>query len=110
MTDIYKFNDIKNEATNIINSEVNYMLKGKVFNLSDCDFFIKKLKEKIGEKLIKFSNNFKYILNIIFLDNANKGFTQNIDAIYDINNDGILTLTFKQEKITCVVNLIGLSL
>ena len=44
--------------------------------------------------------------NIIFLDNSNKGFTQNIGCIYDPETDGVISMHFPFNKITCVVNLI----
>ncbi len=110
MDEFYVFEEIEEKCKEIIKEEVNDLLVDKTFILSDCDFFIKKLTESIGKRLKENSDNFKYILNIIFLDNSNKGFTQNIGCIYDPDSDGVISMHFPFNKITCVVNLIATSI
>ena len=110
MSEKYLFEEIEQKCKEIINEEVNELLTDKTFILNDCDFFIKQLNENIGNKLKENSDNFKYIINIIFLDNSNKGFTQNIGCIYDPDTDGVISMHFPFNKITCVVNLIITSL
>ena len=68
-----------------------------------------QLCDRISKELKKNSNNFKYILNVIFLDNSNKGFTQKFNAVFDKDTDGIISMHFPFEKISCVVNLMILS-
>ena len=106
MSENYIFEEIEEKCKEIITEEVNDLLVDKTFILSDCDFFIKQLSESIGKRLKENSDNFKYIINIIFLDNSNKGFTQNIGSIYDPATDGVISLHFPFDKITCIVNLI----
>ena len=106
MDECYVFEEIEEKCKEIIKEEVNDLLLDKTFILSDCDFFIKKLTESIGQRLKENSDNFKYIINIIFLDNSNKGFTQNIGSVYDPDTDGVISLHFPFNKITCIVNLI----
>ena len=106
MSENYIFEEIEDKCKEIIKEEVNDLLVDKTFILSDCDFFIKQLSESIGKRLKENSDNFKYIINIIFLDNSNKGFTQNIGSIYDPDTDGVISLHFPFNKITCIVNLI----
>ena len=110
MSEKYLFEEIEEKCKEIISEEVNELLTDKTFILSDCDFFIKQLNENIGNKLKENSDNFKYIINIIFLDNSNKGFTQNIGCIYEPDTDGVISMHFPFNKITCVVNLIITSL
>ena len=110
MTEKYFFEEIESKCKEIITEEVNDLLIDKTFILSDCDFFIKQLNERIGTKLKENSDNFKYIINILFLDNSNKGFTQNIGCFYDPDTDGVISMHFPFNKITCVVNLIITSL
>ena len=100
------FDEIEDKCKEIISEEVNDLIADKTFILSDCDFFIKQLTESIGKRLKDISDNFKYIINIIFLDNSNKGFTQNIGSIYDPDTDGVISLHFPFNKISCIVNLI----
>ena len=106
MDECYVFEEIEEKCKEIIKEEVNDLLVDKTFILSDCDFFIKQLTESIGKRLKENSDNFKYIINIIFLDNSNKGFTQNIGSVYDPDTDGVISLHFPFNKITCIVNLI----
>ncbi len=106
MSEKYIFEEVEAKSKEIISEEVNDLLADKAFILSDCDFFIKQLNESIGKKLKENSDNFKYIINIIFLDNSNKGFTQNIGCVYDPDTDGVISMHFPFNKITCVVNLI----
>ena len=106
MTEYYMFDEIEDKCKEIISEEVNDLIADKTFILSDCDFFIKQLTESIGKRLKNISDNFKYIINIIFLDNSNKGFTQNIGSIYDPDTDGVISLHFPFNKISCIVNLI----
>ena len=106
MTEYYMFDEIEDKCKEIISEEVNDLIADKTFILSDCDFFIKQLTESIGKRLKDISDNFKYIINIIFLDNSNKGFTQNIGSIYDPDTDGVISLHFPFNKISCIVNLI----
>ena len=110
MAEKYFFEEIEGKCKEIIKEEVNELLTDKAFILNDCDFFIKKLTESIGNRLKENSDNFKYVLNIIFLDNSNKGFTQNIGCVYDPETDGVISLHFPFNKITCIVNLIVASL
>ena len=106
MVEYYMFDEIEDKCKEIISEEVNDLIADKTFILSDCDFFIKQLTESIGKRLKDISDNFKYIINIIFLDNSNKGFTQNIGSIYDPDTDGVISLHFPFNKISCIVNLI----
>ena len=106
MTEKYIFEEIEEKCKEIITEEVNDLLVDKTFILSDCDFFIKQLTESIGKRLRENADNFKYIINILFLDNSNKGFTQNFGCIYDPDSDGVISLHFPFDKITCIVNLI----
>ena len=106
MNEKYIFEEIEEKSKEIITEEVNELLADKTFILSDCDFFIKQLTESIAKRLKENSDNFKYIINIIFLDNSNKGFTQNIGCIYDPNTDGVISLHFPFNKISCIANLI----
>ena len=106
MTEKYIFEEIEDKCKEIITEEVNDLLVDKTFILSDCDFFIKQLTESIGKRLRENADNFKYIINILFMDNSNKGFTQNIGCIYDPDSDGVISLHFPFDKITCIVNLI----
>ena len=106
MTEKYIFEEIEEKCKEIMTEEVNDLLVDKTFILSDCDFFIKQLTESIGKRLRENADNFKYIINILFLDNSNKGFTQNIGCIYDPDSDGVISLHFPFDKITCIVNLI----
>ena len=106
MTEKYIFEEIEEKCKEIITEEVNDLLVDKTFILSDCDFFIKQLTESIGKRLRENADNFKYIINILFMDNSNKGFTQNIGSIYDPDTDGVISLHFPFDKITCIVNLI----
>ena len=104
------FSEIESKSKEIVKTEVEAFIPNKTFNLSDCDFLISKLTEKIGNKLKENSNNFKYIINIVFMENSNKGFTQNMVATYDQDTDGVSTMHFPYKKITCVVNLMILSI
>ena len=104
------FKDIEDESKILIKKEVDSFISDKTFNLSDCDFLIKELTERIKIKLLKLSDNFKYIINVVFLQNSNKGFTQKFDAYFENETDGIISLHFPFEKITCIVNLIALSI
>ena len=106
MAEKYIFEEIEDKCKEIITEEVNDLLVDKTFILSDCDFFIKQLTESIGKRLRENADNFKYIINILFMDNSNKGFTQNIGCIYDPDSDGVISLHFPFDKITCIVNLI----
>ena len=106
MIEKYIFEEIEDKCKEIITEEVNDLLVDKTFILSDCDFFIKQLTESIGKRLRENADNFKYIINILFMDNSNKGFTQNIGCIYDPDSDGVISLHFPFDKITCIVNLI----
>ena len=106
MAENYVFEEIEDKCKEIIKEEVNDLLVDKTFILSDCDFFIKQLTESIGKRLRENADNFKYIINILFMDNSNKGFTQNIGSIYDPDTDGVISLHFPFNKITCIVNLI----
>ena len=106
MTEKYIFEEIEDKCKEIITEEVNDLLVDKTFILSDCDFFIKQLTESIGKRLRENADNFKYIINILFMDNSNKGFTQNIGCIYDPDSDGVISLHFPFDQITCIVNLI----
>ena len=106
MTEKYIFEEIEDKCKEIITEEVNDLLVDKTFILSDCDFFIKQLTESIGKRLRENADNFKYIINILFMDNSNKGFTQNIGCIYDPDSDGVISLHFPFDKIICIVNLI----
>lgn len=108
MSKIY-FEDVKEDSKKIIIKEVNAFIQNKTFNLSDCDFLMNQLCDRISKELKKNSNNFKYILNVIFLDNSNKGFTQKFNAVFDKDTDGIISMHFPFEKISCVVNLMILS-
>ena len=89
------FSEIESKSKEIVKTEVEAFIPNKTFNLSDCDFLISKLTEKIGNKL---------------KENSNKGFTQNIVATYDQDTDGVITMHFPYKKITCVVNLMILSI
>jgi hypothetical protein len=108
MSKIY-FEDVEEDSKKIIIKEVNAFIQNKTFNLSDCDFLMNQLCDRISKELKKNSNNFKYILNVIFLDNSNKGFTQKFNAVFDKDTDGIISMHFPFEKISCVVNLMILS-
>ena len=110
MSEKYLFKEIKETCEEIIKNEVYNLLKDKTFVLSDCDFFIKKLTDNIAEQIKNCSNNFKYIINVIFLDNTQKGFSQNIGPIYDPETDGIISVLYPFNQINCVVNLFVLSL
>lgn len=104
------FAEIEKKSKEIVKQEVESFIPNKTFNISDCDFLISKLTEKIGNKLTSNSNNFKYIINIIFLENSNKGFTQNIMTTYDPDTDGVISMHFPYKNITCIVNLMILSI
>jgi len=104
------FKDIEEDSKMIIKNEVDSFISNKTFNLSDCDFLLKELTERIKTKLLKLSDNFKYIINVVFLQNSNKGFTQKFDAYFQTETDGIISLHFPFEKITCIVNLMALSI
>lgn len=108
MSKIY-FKDIEEDSKNIIKKEVNAFIQNKTFNLSDCDFLMNQLCDRITKGLMANSDNFKYILNIVFLENSNKGFTQKFNAMFDTETDGIISMHFPFEKISCVVNLMVLS-
>ena len=108
MSKIY-FEDVEEDSKKIIIKEVNAFIQNKTFNLSDCDFLMNQLCDRISKELKKNSNNFKYILNVIFLYNSNKGFTQKFNAVFDKDTDGIISMHFPFEKISCVVNLMILS-
>lgn len=110
MSEKYFFNEIEEASKQIIKEEVHNLLENKTFILGDCEFFIKQLTEAIGNRLKNNCDYFKYIINVIFLDNTNKGFCQNISPYYDPESDGVISLPFTFDKITCVVNLIATSL
>ena len=67
MSKIY-FEDVEEDSKKIIIKEVNAFIQNKTFNLSDCDFLMNQLCDRISKELKKNSNNFKYILNVIFLE------------------------------------------
>ena len=103
MSKIY-FKDIEEDSKNIIKKEVNAFIQNKTFNLSDCDFLMNQLCDRITKGLMENS-----VLNIVFLENSNKGFTQKFNAMFDTETDGIISMHFPFEKISCVVNLMVLS-
>ena len=45
------FSEIESKSKEIVKTEVEAFIPNKTFNLSDCDFLISKLTEKIGNKL-----------------------------------------------------------
>ena len=47
------FKDIEDDSKILIKKEVDSFISDKTFNLSDCDFLIKELTERIKIKLIK---------------------------------------------------------
>lgn len=101
------FGDIETKSKNIIKKEVERFIPDKTFNISDCDFLIEKLTERISNSLLKHcSSNFKYIINIVFLENSNSGFTQNIVSVCDKDTDGVISMHFPYKNITCIVNLL----
>ena len=101
------FSDIESKSKEIIKKEVERFIPDKTFNISDCDFLTQKLTERINQRLIKYcSSNFKYVINVIFLENSNSGFTQNIVGVCDNETDGVISLHFPYKNITCIVNLI----
>ena len=51
MTEKYIFEEIEEQSKEIIREEVNELLSDKTFILSDCDFFIKRLTDSIGNRL-----------------------------------------------------------
>lgn len=105
------FTDIESKSKDIITKEVEHFIPDKTFNISDCDFLIEKLTERISKKLLKYcSSNFKYVINVIFLENSNSGFTQNIRSYCDKETDGVISLHFPYKHITCIVNLIIVSI
>ena len=106
----YFFGEIEDQCKQIITEEVNGFVNNQKFVLEDCDFFIKTLTESIGKRLKDTSDNFKYVINILFLDNSNKGFTQSFGELYDPDTDGVISLHFPFNNITCIVNLIATSL
>ena len=108
MSKIY-FEDVEEDSKKIIIKEVNAFIQNKTFNLSDCDFLMNQLCDRITKGLIENSDNFKYILNIVFLENSDKGFTQKFNAAFYKDTDGIISMHFPFEKISCVVNLMILS-
>ena len=106
----YFFGEIEDQCKKIITEEVNEFVNNQKFVLEDCDFFIKTITDSIGKRLKEISDNFKYIINVLFLDNSNKGFTQSFGEIYDPDTDGVISLHFPFNSITCIVNLIVTSL
>ena len=60
MSKIY-FEDVEEDSKKIIIKEVNAFIQNKTFNLSDCDFLMNQLCDRISKELKKNSNNFKYI-------------------------------------------------
>lgn len=104
------FTDIESDCKEIITREVKDFMSNKVFNIEDCNFFLNKLTNTITDKLIKLSPHVKYIVNVIFLQNDEKGFTQNILGTYDKETDGVISLFFHFKEIICLINLICTSL
>lgn len=104
------FTDIESDCKEIISKEVKGFMSNKVFNLEDCNFFLNKLTNSITDKLLKLSPHFKYIVNVIFLQNDEKGFIQNIMSSFEKETDGVLSLQFPFKEIICLINLICTSI
>lgn len=110
MSDYIFFEEIEEQSKSLIKQEVDGFIRDKTFNISDCDFLINKLTETLLQKLKQNSDNFKYILSIVLLNSSEKGVAQNIVANFDTETDGIISMSFKYPKISCIVNLFVLSI
>jgi hypothetical protein len=112
MTDNEKvlFDEIEKACRKVLNKQINSFLSDKVFNLSDCDFMINYLTDRILNDLNNISDNFKYIINLILLQNDSNGFTQNMAFYYDIDTDGCVTEKYSFNDIQCVANVFCLSI
>lgn len=104
------FEEIETDCKKVISKNINGFLKDKVFNTKDCDFMINYLNDKILKDLKGISENFKYILSLVLLENDTSGFSQNCSLYYDKETDGCISEKYAFDKIVCIVNLFCLSI
>ena len=58
----------------------------------------------------KNSDNFKYVLTVILLQNETSGFTQNNSLYFDCDTDGYVCEKYSYENITSIYNLYCLAI
>ena len=104
------FNEIEQDCKTCIDRIINNFLKDKKFNTKDLDFMMNKLQDSIITDLKKISNNFKFIINILLLENDKSGFVQDINLYYDNITDGHIIEKYSFKGISCIVNLLCLAL
>lgn len=104
------FEDIEEESRKVISMTVKDFLKTKAYNSKDVDFMINYLQDKILSELKQISDNFKYILSVIIVQNDNSGFIQNTSLYYDPETDGCISEKYTFPNISCIITLFCLAI
>lgn len=85
-------------------------LESKSYNPSKTTEWTDSIAGKILEKLRDMSQNFKYIVNIGFIQKVGAGMHFETLAHWDMKTDGVVQVKYENESLICVCTIIGVGL
>ena len=104
------FTDIEEDCKKLIKKVSDKFLIDKIYNSNDVGWMIEHLTGSIVKELKEISDNFKYVLSVILMQNEEVGFTQNNSLFFDNDTDGYICEKFSYENITGIYNLYCLAI
>jgi hypothetical protein len=104
------FTDIEEECRNSIKKISDKFLCDKIYNSNDIGWMIDHLTSSILTNLKQISDNFKFVLTVVLLQNEESGFTQNNSLYFDNDTDGFICEKYTYENITSIYNLYCLAI
>mmetsp|Transcript_15340 Transcript_15340/g.30178 ORF Transcript_15340/g.30178 Transcript_15340/m.30178 type:complete len:115 (+) Transcript_15340:120-464(+) len=102
------FNKIKDEVGRQLPSIIERVL-GKVteWNAKQVTEWTENLEQAVLEKLLDFSNNFKFIVNVNILEKKGAGFHTSNATFWDGETDGAVSFRWENKALVCVVSAFG---
>ena len=104
------FSDIEEDCRKLIKKISDKFLSDKIYNSNDVGWMIDHLSNSIVAELKKNSDNFKYVLSVILLQNETFGFTQNNSLYFDSDTDGYICEKYSYDNISSIYNLYCLAI
>ena len=104
------FNELQEEVGNKIQQITSQVLEGKRYSPGKVGEWIEVINNQIIDNLKKISPNFKYLSNCLIHQKTGAGLHYNCISHWDTKHDGVCTIKYENESMTCIVVVFGMSL
>lgn len=108
--EIVCYNELQEDISIKIQTITSQILEGKRYSPSKVGEWIDMINNQIIELLKKLSPNFKYLSNCIIHQKTGAGLHYNCISHWDSKHDGVTTIKYENDSLTCIVVVFGLSL